>query len=62
MPNEVDFHVDFHTHLSKFPESDRLRPSGLYTPGGDMEYKRGQQSNGIKKFIILTRGFPPIEY
>jgi hypothetical protein len=25
-------------------------------------YKRSQQYNGIRKFIILTRGYPPIEY
>ncbi len=58
----VDIQADWHTHLSRFPESDRLRPSGLYTPGGDMEYKRTQKNNGPKKFIILTTGHPAIPY
>lgn len=62
MPNEVDIHVDFHTHLARFPDSDRLRPSGVDVPGGDMQYKRNQKTHGIKKFVILTKGHVPIEF
>lgn len=59
----VDVNTDFHTHLYKFDEADRTRPSGLYTGGGgDMKSKKNQIQNGVKRFIILTRGFSPIEY
>ena len=44
MPNEVIFHVDFHTHLSRFADSDRLQPSGR----GDLQHKRNQQ------YIVLN--------
>lgn len=47
--------VDWHTHLSRFGDSDRLVPSGLSLPGGDMEHKRGQlQSFPSLRFIIIT--------
>ena len=59
---DVDLYVDFHTHLSRFPDNAKLRPSGLDLPGGDMEHKRSQIGFGIKKFTILTRGYSPIEY
>ncbi len=62
MLNEVNFHVDFHTHLSSFADSDRLQPSGRVDGGGDLQHKRNQQKNGVKRFIILTKGYPPIEY
>lgn len=62
MQNQIDIHTAFHSHLARFPDSDRLVPSGLSLPGGDMEYKRNQKGHGIKKFIILTRGHNPIEY
>ena len=57
---KLDIHTSFHTHLSRFPDSAKLVPSS--TPGGDMDYKRGQIANGIKRFIILTTGYPPIPY
>lgn len=62
MLNQVDLHVNFHTHLSRFPDTDRLQPSGLYSENGDIQYKRNQNLNGVKKFIILTKGYSPIEY
>jgi len=62
MPNEVSFHVDFHTHLSLFSDSDKLQPSGRTDGRGDIGYKRNQQIHGFKRFIILTRGYPPIDY
>jgi RHS repeat-associated protein len=58
----LDIHTDFHTHLSRFPESAKLVPSGLSLPGGDMQYKKNQSVHGIKRFIILTTGYPPIPY
>ncbi len=60
--NQIEILTKFHTHLSRFPETDRTRPSGSLTPGGDMEYKRRQSGWGIKKFIILTKGYAPIPY
>jgi RHS repeat-associated protein len=59
---KLEVNTAFHTHLSRFPESAKLVPSGLSLPGGDMAYKRGQIANGIKRFIILTTGYPPIQY
>lgn len=53
LANEVTFHVDFHTHLSRFSELDRLNPSSTGAIN-DMTYKKEQLKHGIKKFIILT--------
>jgi RHS repeat-associated protein len=51
----VEVRVDFHTHLSRFGDSDRLRPSGTELPGGDMQYKRNQLRNiPTLRFIIIT--------
>ena len=61
-PSDVVFYADFHTHLSKFSLNDRLHPSGSLNGDGDIGHKRNQQGYGIKKFIILTSGYPPIEY
>jgi len=47
--------TDFHTHLSRFGDSDRLVPSGQSLPGGDMAHKRSQlQINPSLRFIIIT--------
>lgn len=55
----VDFRVDFHTHLSRFKDEDRLYPSGRQLPGGDLESKRNQlQINPSMKFIIITNPEP----
>ncbi len=61
-PNQIDIHVDFHTHLSRFADSDRLFPSGRTDGRGDIGYKKSQSKNGIKRFIILTKGHAPISY
>ncbi|MBV3636209.1 MULTISPECIES: hypothetical protein [Bacteroides] len=50
--NKVDIKVDFHTHLSRFGDNDRLRPS---TISGDIGYKeRLLKNNPWMKFIIVT--------
>ena len=55
-------HTNFHTHLSKASDEYRLNPSKTNDEKGDLASKKRQQENGIKRFIILTRGVPPIEY
>ena len=50
-------HTKFHTHLSRFSDSDKFRPSK-----GDIEFKGRQMLNGVKRFFILTKGYEPIEY
>jgi hypothetical protein len=51
----VDIKTDWHTHLSRFGDNDRLVPSGLSIPGGDMEHKRGQSvHNPSLRFLIIT--------
>lgn len=54
--NDLIYYVKFHTHLSSFSDSDKLQPSDA-----DKKYKERHQK-AIKKFIILTRGYSPIEY
>lgn len=52
---KVNITADWHTHLSRFGDSDRLVPSGLSTPGGDMAYKRGSAPNYPSlRFLIIT--------
>ena len=58
---KLNINTAFHTHLSRFPESAKLVPSRI-GKGNDMTYKAGQTANGIKRFIILTTGYSPIEY
>lgn len=48
MPNEVNFYVDFHTHLSSFSDDSKLQPSGRIDGSGDIGYKRTQQVHGFK--------------
>lgn len=50
-------HSRFHTHLSRFSDTYKLRPSGE-----DKLFKKGQLPNGVKRFFILTKGYKPIEY
>lgn len=53
--NTMNITTDFHTHLSRFGDSDRLVPSGQSLPGGDMAHKRSQlQINPSLRFIIIT--------
>lgn len=52
---QVDVKVDFHTHLSRFGDSDRLRPSGLGPDRGDEGHKERQlRINPSLRFIIIT--------
>ncbi|MDU1891753.1 MAG: hypothetical protein E6767_13790 [Dysgonomonas sp.] len=60
--SDITINTHFHTHLERFPTSSKLVPSGIHIPGGDMEFKKQQTPNGIRKFIILTRGYDPIPY
>ncbi|UGU18156.1 RHS repeat-associated core domain-containing protein [Sinomicrobium kalidii] len=53
--NKVKTRTHFHTHLSRFRDSDRLRPSEA-----DRNFKKGQKSL-IEKFILLTNP-EPVEY
>lgn len=47
--------VDFHSHLSKFSDKNRLTPSSLGPTGGDEGRKRRTlERNPSMKFIILT--------
>ncbi len=39
----------FHTHLSRFNDTDRLRPLDQ-----DIRTKESDSRNGVKKFIIIT--------
>jgi|AGTN01.1.fsa_nt_gi hypothetical protein len=57
--NKVYEHTDYHTHPSKASDSDRTRASGQ-----DLRSKENTQKSHkqLKKFIILTKGYLPIEY
>jgi RHS repeat-associated protein len=45
----------FHTHLSRFGDSDRLRPSSIGPLGGDVGYKKRQSEyHPTLKFRIIT--------
>ncbi|MDR1553978.1 MAG: hypothetical protein LBS69_11050 [Prevotellaceae bacterium] len=58
---KLQVNTSFHTHLSRFDASYKLVPSSIGVQN-DMTYKKGQTTNGIKRFIILTTGYKPIEY
>lgn len=57
----ANFHVDFHTHLSRYPDQSKFNPSGLNDGKGDMGNKKSN-SDKVNEFIILTRGHSPIPY
>jgi RHS repeat-associated protein len=47
--------VDWHTHLSRFGDNDRLTPSYLNGTGGDVGHKQRQLTvNPSLRFIIIT--------
>ena len=51
--------VNFHTHLSKFPDSSRLVPSEQTTLGGDIGFKNRQlKNNPTMLFMIITTPSP----
>ncbi len=57
--NNIDIKVDFHTPLSRFGDSDRLRPSNLGESGGDVGHKARQiQIIPTLKFLIITNPNP----
>jgi hypothetical protein len=51
----MDITVDFHTHLSRFGDNDRMSPSALGTNRGDEGHKERQlKINPSLRFIIIT--------
>lgn len=51
----MDIKVDFHTHLSRFGDTDRLRPSSIGPDRGDEGHKeRMLRNNPSLRFIIIT--------
>ena len=52
---KVEVHTNWHTHPSD--AANKSQPSR-----NDYIFKFNQSKNGIKRFIILTGGVPPIEY
>lgn len=58
---KIEAVTDFHTHPSspRFSISDRLRPSPA-----DLNKRNSTQEYfpNVKKFIILTKGFDPVDY
>jgi len=58
----VDVRVDYHTHLSRFSNADRLRPSSLGPKGGDVGHKKRQSASFPSlKYLIITNP-KPFEY
>jgi RHS repeat-associated protein len=56
--NDVDVKVHFHTHLSRFGDNDRLRPSSL-GHRNDLRFKSNQlDNNPLLKFLIITNPKP----
>lgn len=53
----IYFNTHFHTHLSQFDTNSRTTNSRQ-----DYIFKTNQTQNVINRFIILTRGYLPIEY
>lgn len=56
---KYDILVNYHTHLSRFSDSDRLRPSSLGISGGDIGFKDRQQSRyPSMQYLIITNPEP----
>ena len=54
-----DIKVNYHTHLSRFSDSDRLRPSSLGSKRGDVGFKERQLNNNPQmRFLIITNPSP----
>jgi RHS repeat-associated protein len=59
LARDADAKVHFHTHLSRFWDSDRLRPSSLGGNGSDLGFKnRELKKNPLLKFLIITNPKP----
>jgi hypothetical protein len=57
--NNVDIKVDYHTHLSKFSDVERLTPSSVGIDGGDMKHKIRQMNiMPTLEFKIITNPQP----
>lgn len=57
--SRFDVSVNYHTHLSRFSETDRLKPSSTGKDGGDMGFKERQLKNNPNiKFLIITNPDP----
>ena len=51
--------TNYHTHLSRFSEADRTRPSSIGGRGGDIGFKERQSRNNPgMKFLIITNPTP----
>jgi len=57
--NSTYEHTDYHTHPSRASDSDRTQPSGQDRESRDATKKNYPQ---VKRFIILTKGYSPIDY
>lgn len=58
LDDETYPHTNFHTHPSiGYSETDRKTPSKP-----DRSRRESDSKLGVKKFIILTRGFDPTDY
>jgi hypothetical protein len=52
---KINIHTNWHTHLSN--KDTKLQPSTK-----DYSFKSTHSKYGVRRFIILTGGYPPIEY
>ena len=58
-PNQYDIKINYHTHLSRFSDSDRLHPSSLGEDRGDIGFKERQlEINPLMRFLIITNPTP----
>ena len=58
-PTLYDIIVNYHTHLSRFSDSDRLHPSSTDDNGGDIGFKERQSKNNPQMlFLIITNPSP----
>ena len=58
----VGMHTSYHTHLSMFDTYSRTHSSGPDRKVRNDNIRTDTRQNGVKKFIILTRGYSPIDY
>ena len=60
--NAVEVQTHYHTHLSHFDLSARLEPSTRDKNFRNEQVRSATNPNGTQNFIILTRGYSPIQY
>ena len=57
--DNYDVLLNYHTHLSRFSDYDRLHPSSLGPDGGDIGFKNRQSAKSpTMKFLIITNPTP----